>query len=131
MKWFHLIFGIAVFLVFTQTGSLMRADFPDKDAIPQDLRLLMGSRHIYILFAALIHIVLGVYLQLRQEIVLRVLQLLGSIVITIGSILLVYAWYVETYEFQHFSDLSRNGIYLTALGVGLHLFGIVLPTRKR
>jgi len=131
MKWFHLIFGIAVFLVFTQTGSLMRADFPDKDAIPQDLRLLMGSRHIYILFAALIHIVLGVYLQLRQEIVLRVLQLLGSIVITIGSILLVHAWYVETYEFQHFSDLSRNGIYLTALGVGLHLFGIVLPTRKR
>jgi len=131
MKWFHLIFGIAVFLVFTQTGSLMRADFPDKDAIPQDLRLLMRSRHIYILFAALIHIVLGVYLQLRQEIVLRVLQLLGSIVITIGSILLVYAWYVETYEFQHFSDLSRNGIYLTALGVGLHLFGIVLPTRKR
>ena len=131
MKWFHLIFGIAVFLVFTQTGSLMRADFPDKDAIPQDLRLLMRSRHIYISFAALIHIVLGVYLQLRQEIVLRVLQLLGSIVITIGSILLVYAWYVETYEFQHFSDLSRNGIYLTALGVGLHLFGIVLPTRKR
>ena len=131
MKWFHLIFGIAVFIVFTQTGSLMRADFPDKDAIPQDLRLLMRSRHIYILFAALIHIVLGVYLQLRQEIVLRVLQLLGSIVITIGSILLVYAWYVETYEFQHFSDLSRNGIYLTALGVGLHLFGIVLPTRKR
>src|SRR6188474_218430 len=122
MKWFHLIFGIAVFLVFTQTGSLMRADFPDKDAIPQDLRLLMRSRHIYILFAALIHIVLGVYLQLRQESVLRVLQLLGSIVITIGSILLVYAWYVETYEFQHFSDLSRNGIYLTALGVGLHLF---------
>jgi len=61
MKWFHLIFGIAVFLVFTQTGSLMRADFPDKDAIPQDLRLLMGSRHIYILFAALIHIVLGVF----------------------------------------------------------------------
>ena len=131
MKWFHLIFGIAVFIVFTQTGSLMRADFPDKDAIPQDLRLLMRSRHIYILFAALIHIVLGVYLQLRQEIVLRVLQLLGSIVITIGSILLVYAWYVETYEFQHFSDLSRNGIYVTALGVGLHLFGIVLPTRKR
>ena len=131
MKWFHLIFGIALFIVFTQTGSMMRADFPDKDAIPQDLRLLMRSRHIYILFASLIHIVLGVYLQLRPEITLKILQLLGSVVITIGSILLVYAWYVETYGLQHFSDLSRNGIYITALGVGLHLFGIVLPAGKR
>ena len=130
MKWFHLIFGILLFFVFTQTGSLMRSDFPDKDLIPQEFRLLMRSRHIYILFAALINIVLGVYLQLRPQMVLKVLQLLGSVVIAIGSVLLVYAWYVETYGLHHFSDLSRNGIYITAAGVGLHLFGMALPERK-
>ena len=130
MKWFHLAFGIALFFVFTQTGSLMRADFPDKDSIPQEFRLLMRSRHIYILFAALINIVLGVYLQLRPQIALKILQLVGSMVITIGSVLLVYAWYVETYGLQHFSDLSRNGIYITSFGVGLHLFGIAMPARK-
>ncbi|MFL6467167.1 MAG: hypothetical protein ACJ72Z_04330 [Pyrinomonadaceae bacterium] len=129
MKWFHLIFGIALFFVFTQTGTLMRTDFPDKEAIPQDLRLLMRSRHIYILFAALINIVLGLYLQLRPQLVLKVLQILGSIAIAVGSVLLVYAWYVETYGLQHFSGLSRNGIYTTALGVGLHLFGIELRRR--
>jgi hypothetical protein len=32
--------------------------------------------------------------------------------------LLVYAWYVETYGLQHFSDLSRYGIYISAYGVG-------------
>ena len=108
----------------------MRADFPDKDVIPQEFRLLMRSRHIYILFAALINVVLGVYLQLRPQLTLKVLQLIGSVVITIGSVLLVYAWYVETYGLQHFSDLSRNGIYITAFGVGLHLFGMALPARK-
>ena len=126
MKWFHLIFGLALFFVFTTTGSYMRADFPDKDAISQEFRLLMRSRHIYILFAALINVVLGVYLQLRPQLVLKILQIMGSMVIAIGSVLLVYAWYVETYGLQHFSNLSRNGIYITALGVGLHLFGIEL-----
>ena len=96
MKWFHLIFGLALFLVFTQTGSFMRADFPDKDAIPQEFRMLMRSRHIYILFTALINVVLGVYLQYRPQIILKILQFLGSLVVAFGSCLLVYAWYVET-----------------------------------
>jgi hypothetical protein len=131
MKWFHLIFGLGLFFVFTQTGSFMRADFPDKDAIPQDFRLLMRSRHIYILFAALINVVLGVYLQLRPQFALRAAQIAGSALLFAGSLLLVYAWYVETYGLQHYSNLSRFGIYITAFAVGLHLFGIALPDRKR
>ncbi len=131
MKWFHLIFGVLLFFVFTQTGSYMRADFPDKDIIPQDFRLLMRSRHIYILFAALINFVLGVYLQLRPQMALKVLQLMGSAILVIGSVILVYAWYVETYGLHHFSDLSRWGIYFSAFGVGLHLFGVARPDRFR
>ena len=127
---FHLVFGIALFLVFTVTGSYMRADFPDKDVIPQEFRLLMRSRHIYILFAALVNVVLGIYLQLRPQTILKILQLIGSAMIAVGSVLLVYAWYVETYGLQHFSDLSRNGIYITAFGVGMHLFGVALPSRQ-
>lgn len=41
----HLIFGLLLFVVFLITGQYMRADFPDKDAIDQTLRLLMRSRH--------------------------------------------------------------------------------------
>ncbi|MGB7069538.1 MAG: hypothetical protein WBD22_08590 [Pyrinomonadaceae bacterium] len=123
MAWFHLIFGIALFIVFTTTGSYMRADFPDKDAIPQELRLLMRSRHIYILFSALIHLALGVYLQLRPQFWRKVVQLGGSAVLTISSVILIWAFVVETYSLRHFSDLSRNGIYLSLLGIALHLIG--------
>lgn len=123
MSWFHLIFGILLFVVFTTTGNFMRADFPDKDLIPQDLRLLMRSRHIYILFSALIHLMLGVYLQLRPEIWRRVIQYGGSAVLVFSSLLLTWAWYVETYKIEHFSDLSRNGIYASLAGVGLHIIG--------
>jgi uncharacterized protein YjeT (DUF2065 family) len=130
VKWFHLIFGILLFIVFTVTGRYMRVDFPDKDAIDQFLRVLMRSRHIYILFSALIHLVLGVYMQLRPQAWRKVVQIAGSLSLVAASVLLVCAWRIETYDLQQFSDLSRNGIYLSLAGVGLHLIGGVLVTRR-
>ena len=101
-----------MFLVFTTTGSYMRADFPDKSLISPELRILMRSRHIYILFSALIHLVLGIYLQRHSLVIARVLQCAGSAVLTVSSGLLVWAFVVETYRLQHFSNISRYGIYL-------------------
>jgi hypothetical protein len=67
MSLFHLIFGILIFIVFLVTGKFMRVDFPDKEVIPQDLRILMRSRHIYILFSALLHLLLGAVFQLDKQ----------------------------------------------------------------
>jgi hypothetical protein len=56
----------------TQTTNgakrLFKVDFPDKEIIPQDFRLLMRSRHIYILFSGFIHLLLGVYLQIEARV---------------------------------------------------------------
>ena len=131
MSYAHLIFGFAMFIVFVTTGKYMRVDFPDKDAIPQELRLLMRSRHIYILFSAFIHLMLGVYLQIRPQLWRRVFQFGGSAVLVASSVVLVWAWYVETYQLQHFSDLSREGIYLSLTGVGLHVIGGLGQNRER
>ena len=121
MSWFHLIFGLVMFVVFVTTGKFMRMDFPDKEAIPQDLRLLMRSRHIYILFSALIHLSIAAYYQVRTQTAAKVLQYAGSFFLTAASVLLVWAFVWETYTVQHFSDLSRNGIYFSLAGVVLHL----------
>ena len=130
MKWLHLIFGIVLFFVFTTTGSYMRADFPDKSLISPELRILMRSRHIYILFSALIHLALGIYIQLRPELLRRILQFGGTAVLVFSSILLVWAFVVETYDLQHFSNLSRYGIYLSLAGIVMHLIGgLELPRR--
>lgn len=130
MKWVHLAFGLALFVIFTITGSYMRVGFPDKDAIPQELRLLMRSRHIYILFNALIHIVLGVYLQMGMSLWQRLTQYAGSIALMAASVFLVLAWRTETYGLRHFSDLSREGIYLSLAGVVLHLIGGIGQNRE-
>lgn len=131
VKWFHLTFGILLFVVFTVTGRYMRVDFPDQDAIDQFLRVLMRSRHIYILFSSLIHISLGVYMQLRPQAWRKAVQIAGSVALVTASVLLVYAWRVETYDLQQFSDLSREGIYLSLAGVVLHMIGGLSQNRLR
>lgn len=117
----HLIFGLLLFVVFLVTGQYMRADFPDKDAIDQTLRVLMRSRHIYILFSALIHIALGVYFLPRGVPWRRYVQYVGSAFLLLSSCLLVSAFVRETYALAAYSDLSRFGIYTSLAGVGLHL----------
>ena len=130
LRWIHFAIGIIVFFIFTTTGSYMRTDFPDKDTIPHEFRMLMRSRHIYILFSALIHLALGIYLQLRPERLRKVVQIAGSVVLLISSVYLIRAFVVETYSAQHFSDLSRSGIYAALAGIFLHLIGgLELPRR--
>ena len=123
MSWIHLIAGVVVFIVFVITGRLMRIDFPDKDAIPQELRLLMRSRHIYILFSALIHLALGLYLSIRPQLWRRIFQYVGSVVLVASSSVLIWAFFAETFSLQHFSGISRNGIILSLVGIGLHVIG--------
>jgi magnesium-transporting ATPase (P-type) len=121
MSYAHLIFGIILFVVFLVTGKFMRVDFPDKDVIPQDLRLLMRSRHIYILFSSLIHILLGLYLQTHEKLWRKSLQIFGSFLLFAASLLLIWAFIFETYTTKHFSDISRYGLYASLAGTIFHL----------
>jgi uncharacterized membrane protein len=130
MKWFHLAVGIVLFIAFCVTGRMMRLDFPDKDVIPPDLRILMRSRHIYILFNAMIFLVLGVYFRFSRRLWQRVIQIIGSVTILVAAAHLFWGWYLESYELGHFSDVSRWGIYLSLAGVGFHLIGGVGRGRR-
>jgi hypothetical protein len=125
----HVAFGLLLFVVFLITGQYMRADFPDKEAIDQSLRLLMRSRHIYILFSALIHIVLGLFFIPRTDAWRRAVGYAGSSVLIVSSILLDTAFIRESYSLAAFSDLSRFGIYTSRAGVGLLLVAALADRR--
>lgn len=131
MAYLHLIFGILLFIAFAVTGKFMRWDFPDKEIIPQDLRILMRSRHIYILFSSLIHLLLGVYLQISQKTWQKVLQIFGSVLLITASGLLIVGFIYDTYYAKTFSDVARFGIYLSLGGVAFHLVGGFLVKNER
>lgn len=119
----HLIFGLVLFVTFLATGRFMRWDFPDKEAIPPELRMLMRSRHIYILLSSLLHIVLGVYLEMRKDKLQKYAQILASFLLLAGSVLFVVAFVYETYRTRNFSEISRLALYVTLAGTMLHLLG--------
>lgn len=123
MSYIHLIFGIIIFVIFLITGQFMRGDFPDKEIISQEFRMLMRSRHIYILFSALIHISIGIYFELNEKSWRRYLQVFGSVLLFVSTGLLIWGFIAETYYFKHFSDISRFGIYSSLGGVLFHLLG--------
>lgn len=126
MRRLHIILGLVVLVIFLITGQFMEAYFPDKGAISPDLRLLMRSRHIYILFSSLIHIVLGLYLQIHPQRWRRVLQFTGSFLLVLGSVLLIWAFVAETFYVKTFSGLSMNGVIISAIGVLFHLIARIL-----
>jgi hypothetical protein len=127
MKKVHIAIGILLFIVFVVTGRLMRVDFPDKGEIPQDFRILMRSRHIYILLSGLLHLILGAYLQLDAFRRVRIAQFAASFILTISSSLFVAAFFLETYTYRHFSNVSRYAIYSALAGVALHLLAAIVP----
>ena len=130
MKRVHLAIGIILFVVFIGTGRLMRADFPDKGEIPQEFRMLMRSRHIYILLSGLLHLLLGAYLQMKPDRTARILQWTASSILIVSSALFVSAFFVETYSYQHFSNVSRYAIYSALAGAVIHLLASAMPAAR-
>ena len=125
MKLFHLVFGVAVFIVFLLTGQYMDRHFHHLVGMPDGPRLLYRTRHIFILFSGLLNVGVGAYLVQRPKGWQRILQLLGSILITLASLLLILAFFYDTTRGDLRAPLSHWGIYAIAVGTLFHLLSSV------
>ncbi len=122
MKRFHQIFGILILLIFLFTGQYMQIYHNHLRDMPDGLRLLFRSRHIYILLAGLINVGIGAYLTKRESLWRQRLQWSGSVFITIATLLLITAFFYEPGHTPLGSPLSNWGIYAIAAGTMFHLF---------
>jgi len=88
-------------------------------------RILFRSRHIYILFGSLVNISMGMYFNYWYARWRKTLQIAGSVLIIVSSIMLIVAFFYETSRLTFDTPFSRFGVILTAVGVGLHLIGSI------
>jgi hypothetical protein len=80
-------------------------------------RLMFRSRHIYILAAGLVNLMLGVYLQRQAAGWRRVVQSAGSTLVIVSPALLVVAFTVEPSRgFHEEMRWSAAGLYVLFLG---------------
>src|SRR6476469_10584836 len=121
MKKFHSIFGLVVVIIFLLTGQYMDKYLQHLHGMPDGPRLLYRTRHIFILLAGLLHIGIGTYFTLPANQTRRVMQLLGSLLIVLATVLFVVAFFYEPKLTNLKTPLSHWGMYSIFAGTFLHL----------
>lgn len=95
MKLLHQITGILVIIVFLLTGQYMEFYYPHMDGVSDGVRMMLRSRHIYILLAGLVNLGIGVYFIQQRRRWRWILQLTGSGLLLIAPFLLMGAFFYE------------------------------------
>lgn len=122
-KRFHLVFGIIVVIVFLLTGQYM--EYVGNPLLPDGTRMLYRSRHIYLLLAGLLNLILGTYLIPHPVGRRRTVQLLGSIFVIVSPGLLLAGFFSEPRNGPDRTMVAALGIFALAIGTLLHLFSAV------
>jgi hypothetical protein len=122
MKRFHLTFGLIVLVVFLLTGQYMDRFHHHLMYMSDGPRMLYRTRHIFILMSGLVHVGTGAYFTLRLTAVRRTLQIIGSILITVATVLFIIAFFYEPHLEDLHTPLSLAGTITIAVGVLLHAF---------
>jgi len=125
----HLIVGVLGVITFVITGQVMARHVPDVHTLSAEVRLMYVSRHIYLLGAALVNLVLGLYLQLNPRGWRRMLQQIGSVLIFLSVVSLLMAFTAEpSLGIAGRSWRSFFGVIALFAGVVTHFAGTI--TRK-
>ena len=127
MKLFHLIFGLVVVIVFLLTGKYMDLYHNHLHGMPDGMRMLYRTRHIYILLAGLLNLGIGIYFRYRELNRRRVMQLLGSALIIVATVLFVMGFFYEPRLPNLETPLSHWGMYSIFAGTMLHLLSGLGP----
>jgi hypothetical protein len=125
----HLIVGVLGVIAFVITGQVMARHVPNIHTLSAEVRLMYVSRHIYLLGAALVNLVLGLYLEVQSPGWRRVLQYLGSLLILFSPVSLLLAFTAEpSLGMAGRGWRSFFGLIALFAGVMAHFVGTI--TRK-
>ena len=128
MKRFHLIFGLVMLAAFLLTGQYMDRFHEHLRNMADGPRMLYRTRHIFILFSGLLHLGIGTYFRYRLDAKRRLLQIIGSLLATIASVLFIIAFFYEPHLTRLYAPLSKAGVIMIAIGAVLHALSGVNET---
>ena len=113
----HRLAGLGFVLLFIATGVWLR--FRGQAVIDQDdaIRFSLRANHVYILFAGLVNIAVGLNPPHPAVPWRRRLQLVGSAVLLMAPLLLLVAFIVEGPQARAHRPLTSIGVILMFLAV--------------
>jgi len=108
-------------VAFLLTGQYMDKFHNHLVGVADGPRLLYRTRHIFILLAGLLNLGIGAYFTYRLLPWQRAMQLLGSLLIFVASLLFLIAFFYEPGLRDLHTPLSHWGTYTIATGAVLHV----------
>jgi hypothetical protein len=124
LRQLHLAVGIAAVGAFLATGLYMHFALAHLAELEDFPRSLYRSGHIYLLYAALLNLVIGTYLTEARPRMRRNLQWAGSGLLLVSPVLFLYGFVVETPLGSVERTWTQWSIFGSTAGVVLHaLFG--------
>jgi hypothetical protein len=121
MRRLHLAVGSLALLGFVLTGQYMDRVHAHLEGMPDGPRLLYRSAHIYLLFAALLNLLLGAYLRPAAQRGVRLLQGAASVTLLVLPVLFAVAFFREPALAELERPWARPAIYLSLAAVLAHV----------
>jgi hypothetical protein len=116
----HRLIGVLFLVVFVLTGRYMDMRLAHLRGMADGPRALYRSGHIYILFAALLNILIGLYLHRPGGSAARIAQLAASVLLIAAPFMFTYGFFVETPPAIIERPVIRLAIYTCLWGTLIH-----------
>jgi hypothetical protein len=121
MKKLHLLVGVLTLIMFVLTGQYLSRAYPNMAGVDDGLRMLLRSRHLYIMLAGAVNAALGLYLTRQARGWRLAVQRLGSLLLLVAPVLLIVAFFTEAPRGNMNAPLAPFGLYAVFGGIVLHL----------
>jgi hypothetical protein len=122
MRRLHLAVGLVGLLAFLASGQYMDRRYDHLQGLDDTTRMLFRSTHIYLLFASLLNLAMGLYLAPAAG-WRRRLQWLGSALLLAAPALLAVAFLTEPWLTGLARPYTSPAVYASVGGMLLHLLG--------
>ena len=119
----HRWVGLGAFVLFLTTGLIMRHQHLYLLPLDSGLRLLFRSRHIYLLFGALLNVAVSLHYSLPPSHGRRGTTVAGSMLVLASPFLLALAFFREPVGSGQVGPLSGLGVLLAVLGIACLVVG--------
>jgi FtsH-binding integral membrane protein len=115
-----LIIGVTGLIVFVLTGQYMHWHFNHLQGMADGPRLMYRTAHIYILWATLLNLVLGLYVKPEENNMRKRIQQAGSLAIMVSLGLVTISFFTDSQNVTLWRGWARMGIYLALAGSVFH-----------
>lgn len=131
LKIVYLTTGFALLLFFVWTGRYLRTTYPDKSQMELGFRVMLRSRHIFLLLMSFVQLGIGVYIRPAFAKILQYVQYVATLLLLIADALFIYSFFYEVdVTTIPQTPFMHQATYISLFAMVLHAL-VILDKSKR